>query len=179
MEHLGIDRFHIVATAAGAGVALDYAVSFPQRLRSLAVANAAVGSLEDNGYQDLTRNSRSREIDALPVYLRELGPSYRAENPEGTRRWIALQQQSQPNGPPAAPQATRNHLTVASLQGLKVPLFIVTGDADLLAPPPFVHFLTERLRDAESLIVPEAGHSTYWEKPEIFNRAVLDFIRKH
>jgi pimeloyl-ACP methyl ester carboxylesterase len=22
----------------------------------------------------------------------------------------------------------------------------------------------------------EAGHSTYWEQPDIFNRAVLDFI---
>jgi pimeloyl-ACP methyl ester carboxylesterase len=158
---------------------LDYALSFPQHLRSLAVANAAVGSLEDNGYQDLTRKSRASEIDALPVYLRELGPSYRAENAEGTRRWIALQQLSQPNGPPAAPQTTRNHLTVASLQALKVPLLIVTGDADLLAPPPFVRFLTDRLKGAESLIVPESGHSAYWEKPEIFNRVVLDFIRKY
>jgi pimeloyl-ACP methyl ester carboxylesterase len=27
--------------------------------------------------------------------------------------------------------------------------------------------------------MPESGHSTYWEQPELFNRAVLDFIGKH
>jgi len=27
--------------------------------------------------------------------------------------------------------------------------------------------------------VPECGHSAFWEQPEIFNRAVLDFISKH
>jgi len=26
------------------------------------------------------------------------------------------------------------------------------------------------------LIVPEVGHSAYWEQPEVFNRAVLEFI---
>jgi pimeloyl-ACP methyl ester carboxylesterase len=179
VEYLRIDRFHIVATAAGGGVALDYVVSFPQRVRSLVVANAAVGQLEDEKYQQLTRSSRSPQIDALPVYLRELGPSYRAEYPEGTGRWIALNEMSQPNGPPASPQTTRNHLTVSSLQSLKVPLLMMTGDADLLAPPPFVRFFTERLKGIQSLIIPEAGHSAYWERPERFNRAVLDFIRKH
>jgi pimeloyl-ACP methyl ester carboxylesterase len=36
-----------------------------------------------------------------------------------------------------------------------------------------------RIKNSESVIVPEAGHSTYWEQPDVFNRAVLDFIRKH
>jgi pimeloyl-ACP methyl ester carboxylesterase len=36
-----------------------------------------------------------------------------------------------------------------------------------------------RIKGSQSLIIPEAGHSSYWEKPEVFNKAVLDFIRKH
>src|SRR5262249_23918034 len=32
MSHLKIDRFHLVATAGGGFVALDYALSFPQQL---------------------------------------------------------------------------------------------------------------------------------------------------
>ena len=32
---------------------------------------------------------------------------------------------------------------------------------------------------AETLIVPETGHSAYWEQTELFNRAVLAFIAKH
>jgi pimeloyl-ACP methyl ester carboxylesterase len=178
-EYLRIDRFHLVATAAGASVALDYALSFPQHVRSFVMANAAVGGLEDEGYQELTRSSRSPQIDALPVYLREIGPSYRAGNPDGTRRWIALNEMSQPNGPPPAPQKTRNRVTISSFQGLKVPLLMITGDADLLAPPPFLRYVTARVKGIQSLIIPEAGHSAYWERPEAFNRAVLDFVRKH
>ena len=29
------------------------------------------------------------------------------------------------------------------------------------------------------LVVPNAGHSVYWEEPDVFNRSVLDFIRRH
>ena len=32
---------------------------------------------------------------------------------------------------------------------------------------------------AEVVVAPESGHSVYWEQPEIFNRAVLDFVGKH
>ena len=178
-DYLRIDRFHLVGTAAGSSVALDFALSFPQHVRSVVIANAALGGLEDEAYQEITKRLRAPQIDGLPVHLREVGPSYRAENGDGTRRWMVLNQMSQPNGPPSTPQAVKNRLTIASLQGLKVPLLMITGDSDLLAPPPFLRYVTARVKGIESLVVPEAGHSTYWERPEVFNRAVLDFIRKH
>jgi pimeloyl-ACP methyl ester carboxylesterase len=33
--------------------------------------------------------------------------------------------------------------------------------------------------DNETAVVAEAGHSVYWERPEIFNRTILDFIGRH
>jgi pimeloyl-ACP methyl ester carboxylesterase len=179
MDYLHIDRFHLVATAAGASVSLDYAISFPQRLRSLVLANGALGGLEDKEYQELGRRIRSPQVEALPPELRELGPSYRAANPEGTRRWVELEHMSRPEGPPAPPQGARNRITTSFLETMKVPVLLVTGDADLYAPPPLLRFVAARIRNSESLIIPEAGHSAYWEQPEIFNRAVLEFIRKH
>jgi len=59
-----------------------------------------------------------------------------------------------------------------------VPMLFITGDADLYAPPPVLRLFTARIKNSGSLIVPEAGHSTYWEQPEVFNRTVLEFIRK-
>jgi pimeloyl-ACP methyl ester carboxylesterase len=38
--------------------------------------------------------------------------------------------------------------------------------------------LAKRLPHAETLIIPEAGHSSYWEPPDIFNRAGLAFIQR-
>ena len=176
IKHLGIDRFHLVATAGGGFVALDYALSFPEQLRSLVVANS-IGGMQDDDYVALGRQLRPPQFDALPPELRELGPSYRAANPEGTRRWIELEKMSRQTG--VAPQAFRNRMTFSMLDSIKLPTLFITGDADLYAPPPLIPLFTAHIKNSETVIIPEAGHSGYWEKPEVFNRAVLDFIRKH
>jgi len=179
MNHLGIDRFHLVGTAGGGFVAIDYALSFPGRLRSLVVASS-IGGVQDEEFLALGRRLRpSPQFDALPPEIREVGPSYRAANPEGTRRWVELEHVSRPPGPLAPAQTMRNRVTFPVLEGIKVPTLLLTGDADMFAPPFVLGLFAARIKNAESVIVPEAGHSAYWEQPEIFNRAVLSFIRKH
>lgn len=179
VNHLGIDRFHLVGTAAGGGVSLDFALSFPERVRSLVIANAG-GNVQDADYLELGRRMRpAPQFDALPPDVRELGPSYRAANPTGTRRWLELHDLSWPGGSPPAAQRTRNRITFALLEHVTIPTLLLTGDADLYAPPPVLHLFAARIAGAQSVIVPEAGHSTYWEQPDVFNGAVLEFLRKH
>jgi pimeloyl-ACP methyl ester carboxylesterase len=171
-EHLGLDRFHLVGTAAGGIVAVDYALSFPQRLRSLVVANSIVG-VQDEEYLELTRRLRpAPEFNAIPADIRELGPSYRAMNPVGTERWKELAQHS-------APYAPRNRITFAALETIRIPTLLLTGDADLYAPPPVLRLFAARFQNCESVVIPECGHSAFWEQPEAFNRVVLDFISNH
>src|SRR5262245_62305277 len=43
VEHLGLDRCHLVATAAGGIASLDYTLAHPERVRSLVVANSIGG----------------------------------------------------------------------------------------------------------------------------------------
>ncbi len=102
LGHLGIDRFHLVSTAAGGFVAFDYALSFPQRLRSLVVANS-IGGVQDEDFLEMGRRVRpTPQFNALPADVRELGPSYRVANPQGTQRWVDLERTSRAEGPPAA-----------------------------------------------------------------------------
>ncbi len=179
VNHLEMDRFHLIGTAAGGGVALDFAVSFPQRLRSLVVANA-IGGVQDEDYLELGQRIRpAPQFNALPPDFRELGPSYRAANPGGTRRWLELERTSRPEGSPPPAQTMRNRITFVLLEEIKIPTLLLTGDADLYAPPAVLRLFAARIKNSESVIVPEVGHSAYWEQPEIFNRAVLEFIRKH
>jgi pimeloyl-ACP methyl ester carboxylesterase len=178
LDLLGIERVHLVGTAAGGSVVLDFALSYPQRLRSMVFANA-IGGVEDRDYLELGRRIRPPQFDALPPEVRELGPSYRAANAEGTRRWIDLEKISRPAGPRIPAQPLRNHITFSMLETIKVSTLLLTGAADMYAPPPVLRLLAARIKNAESIIVPEAGHSVYWEEPETFNRAVLDFIKKH
>lgn len=178
LDKLGIARAHVVGTAGGAFAALDFALSFPERVRSLVIANS-IGGVQDQDFQDLGRRLRPPQFDALPPEIRELGPSYRAANAEGTQRWVDLEKISRPAGAPAAAQPMRNRITFSLLETLRTPVLLMTGGADMYAPPPVLRMFAARIKGSESVIVPEAGHSTYWEQPEVFNRAVLEFIRKH
>jgi pimeloyl-ACP methyl ester carboxylesterase len=178
LDHLRLDRVHVVSTAAGAFVALDFAVSFPQRVRSLVIANT-IGGVQDADFLELGRRLRPPQFDALPPEFRELGPAYRAANPEGTKRWMDLEKISRPDGPRAPAQPMRNRLTFSLLESIQSPALLLTGGADLYAPPAVMALFAARIGNSESLVVPDAGHSTYWEQPEIFNRAVLNFIGKH
>ena len=178
VDHLRLDRVHLVGTAAGGFVAFDYALSFPRQLRSVVVANS-IGGVIDEEYIALGRRIRPPAFNALPADVRELGPSYRAANPDGTKRWSELERTNRLAGEPPPPQTMKNRITFALLQTIDTPTLLLTGGADLYAPPPVMQLFAARIKGAESAVVPDAGHSTYWEQPDVFNRTVLAFIRKH
>jgi len=176
---LRVDRFHLVGTAAGGFVAFDYALSFPERLRSLTVANS-IGGIQDEEYLALGRRLRpSPQFDALPVDVREVGPTYRAADAAGTARWAELSRQSRLARPLPSPQTFRNRITFARLETIRVPTLLISGGADLYAPPPVMRLFADHLRGAETLAVPDAGHSTFWEQAELFNRSLLTFLTRY
>src|SRR5712691_6260080 len=72
LNFLGLDRVHLVGSAAGGGAALDYAVSFPRRVRSLSVINHAFGGLRDPEFLALTARLRPPQFNALPPEFREV-----------------------------------------------------------------------------------------------------------
>jgi pimeloyl-ACP methyl ester carboxylesterase len=178
LDQLHLDRVHVLGTAAGGFAALDFALSYPQRVRSLVVANS-IGGVQDADFLELGRRIRPPEFDKLPPEFRELGPSYRAGNAPGTERWVELQKISRPAGPPAAAQPMRNNITFASLETIQAPTLLLTGDADLYAPPPVMQLFAARIKGSALSVIPEAGHSAYWEQPEKFNLTVLNFFGKH
>jgi pimeloyl-ACP methyl ester carboxylesterase len=178
VDHLGLDRFHVAATAAGGIGGLDYAVVHPERVRSLVVADS-IGGVQDPEYLEVQHRLRPPEIQALPVELRELGPSYRGMNPEGTRRWIEIERASRPAGTHGPGQPPQRPMTYARLETIGVPVMVLVGEADLLSPPALMRMLAAHIPNCQFATVPEAGHGAHWEQPEIWNRLVLEFIGRH
>jgi pimeloyl-ACP methyl ester carboxylesterase len=175
--HLGLERFHVVATAAGGIVGLDYTLSYPERVRSLVIATT-IGGVEDADYVEVQRRLRPPEIQALPVELRELGPSYRGLHPEGMQRWIDIERSSRPAGHDGPRQPLKQPMTYARLETMQVPVLAIAGGADLLSPPALMRLLTAHLPGCQFVIMPEAGHAAFWEQPELWNRHVLEFINR-
>jgi pimeloyl-ACP methyl ester carboxylesterase len=178
VDRLGLDRFHVAATAAGGIGGLDYAVAHPERVRSLVVGDS-IGGVQDPEYLAVQHRLRPPEIQALPVELRELGPSYRGINPEGTSRWIDIERASRPEGIHGPGQPPRSPMTFARLETIRVPVMVLVGEADLLSPPALMRLLAAHIPNCQFASVPEAGHGAHWEQPEIWNRIVLEFIGQH
>ena len=181
LNYLGVDRAHLVGSAAGGGVALDFAVSFPQRVRSLSVVNHAFGGIRDPEFLALNARLRPQpQFNEMPPEFREVGLSYQASNPEGTKQWIELEKISRPKGPRAPAQTRKNDLFLATLgNSVRVPTLLTAADADMALPPPVMRMVAARIPSAETVVFENSGHSTYWEQPEVFNRTVLDFISRH
>ena len=67
-------------------------------------------------------------------------------------------------------------ITPQELAATNVPILIIVGEQDVLIPPVVAEMYRRRIPRAKILVVPGAGHSVYFEKPDIFNQAVVKFI---
>ena len=176
-DRLGLEPFHLLGVAGGGFAALDYAAWRPQRLRSL-IVGSSTGAFEDKEIQDFIARIAIPEIRKQSAHYREIGASYRGANPEGTRRWIEIEERSRQPGAPFQP-ALRTPNTLAKIAAIPTPTLVIAADADLLAPPALMRMWAAHLRRHEWAVVHDAGHAMAWEQPGAFNDKVLDFIRRY
>jgi pimeloyl-ACP methyl ester carboxylesterase len=177
LDALGLERVHLVGTAAGAIPALDYALTHPERVRSLVAANT-IGGVQDAEYLELQHRLRPPQIQDLPVELRELGPSYRGRDPEGAARWLEIELTSRPYGPiPAQPLG--ESITYRRLATMQVPVMVLSGEADLLSPPALMRLLADHIPTSRYVSLPDAGHAGFWERPQVWNGLVLEFVGQY
>ncbi len=176
VNYLKLPRFHLVGVAGGGFAALDYAAWRPERLRSLMIG-ASTGQISDKPIADFIARIEIPEIRKQPAAYREVGPSYRGANPEGTKVWSEIDEHAQQ--PKAPSQPLRSPNTFAKIGTIPAPTLVMAADADLLAPPAMMRLWAVHMKKYEWTEVADTGHAIAWEQPEIFNRRVLTFVRKY
>ena len=176
VEHLKIDRFHLLGIAGGGFAAIDYAAWKPERIKSL-IVGGSTAQLSEPTMKEVVDRIEIPGIRKLPAYFREVGPSYRARDPEGTKAWVEIEERSQQSGTKA--QALRTPNTFAKIATIKTPTLVIAGGADLLAPPALMQLWVKYLDHPQWVLLPEAGHALSWEEPERFDQAVIDFLKTH
>ncbi len=180
--HLGLERFHLLGHAAGGGIANGYVKAYPDRIVSL-ISVAALQSIEENDWSGPMNSIRVPggesvigSFNSNPAEIREVGPSYRWANPQGLAAWQELEHG---NRPVVVNQAAGITVSWTDMESRRFPTLLIGGDADLYVPPAMYRYLQSRVPRSELFIVPETGHSPYWEQPETFNRIVLEFLQRH
>ena len=177
VAHLELDRFHLLGVAGGGFIALDYAAWRPERVKSL-IVGASTGAIADAEMADFIVRIAIPEIRKQAPHYREIGASYRGANPEGTRRWIEIDEEARQPGAGFQPQL-RTPNTYAKIAAIPAPALIIAADADLLAPPALMRLWARHLQNHEWAVIPDAGHAMAWERPGTFNDIVLEFLARH
>jgi non-heme chloroperoxidase len=174
VQHLNLERFVLVAAAYGGFGGLDYALRFPETLRAL-VLSGTQGGIADPSYVAVRERVVTSEIRALPLELRELGPSYRTRAPQGLREWLAIAHAA---GEPPASTRQRMHtqISIPMLGNLQVPTLLIAGGADLLAPAELMRSFAAPIPNKRFVSVGESGHCIHWEHPDVWNAEVLGFL---
>ena len=62
---------------------------------------------------------------------------------------------------------------------MTVPTLVLSGEADLLSPPALMRMLAASIPTSRFVSLPEAGHAGFWERPQVWNGLVLEFIGQH
>jgi pimeloyl-ACP methyl ester carboxylesterase len=73
-------------------------------------------------------------------------------------------------------EAVMGHRATDRLHRIGAPTLVITGDADRLIPPANSDLLARHIPRAQLLKIPGGSHGFNFETPDIFNRAVLDFL---
>src|SRR6202034_1205406 len=131
VTYLKLDKFYLLGVAGGGFAALDYAAWHQEHLRGLIVA-ASTGSFTEPVMTDFTNRIAIPGLDKLPGQYIELGLSYRGTNPEGTARWVDIEEHARQPGASSQPLRTLN--TFAKVETISVPTLVLVADADLYAP---------------------------------------------
>lgn len=188
LDHLKIDKAHIVGLSMGGFATLHFGLSYPDRARSLLVAGAGYGSEKDQ--RERFRNEAvviagklEREGMAAFAEAYAYGPTrvqFENKDPRGFAEFKGqLAEHSAKGSANTQLGIQRERPSIFDLEDqlrkLSVPTLVVTGDEDWPCLLPGV-FLKRTVPSAALLVVPNTGHTINIEEPDAFNRALADFI---
>jgi 3-oxoadipate enol-lactonase len=64
------------------------------------------------------------------------------------------------------------------LERISCRTLVVCGEEDILKPRKFSKIIADRIQKSEFAIIPDSGHVTIFEKPDVLNSLLLGFVMK-
>jgi pimeloyl-ACP methyl ester carboxylesterase len=179
LDHLGIAQAAIVAQSMGGWAAVGAAIQAPQRFWAIALANT-VGNLTDPE----VAAARQRLVAASPprpalLWQGALGRTFQKQEPVRTFLYAQLASINPPRPADFSDQLSRLTTPVERYLAAGVPTLFLTSDEDSLIWPELSETVHRRVPGSAFVRVTGAGHSTYFERPEVFNREVGAFLKAH
>ncbi|MBI4410704.1 MAG: alpha/beta fold hydrolase [Gemmatimonadetes bacterium] len=186
LDSLRIERTALVGLSLGGRVALDFALTWPERVRALVLAAPGVSGHRPNSpvepwVRELIEAIRARDtIRATDAWLSSPAMRPAMERPDLAPRLRAI---SYANSGifalGASPERPLDPPAIDRLHEVRAPTLVIIGDRDAEALRALADTLAARIPGARKVVIPGAGHLTNVEAPEAFNRALLAFLAKN
>lgn len=178
---LSVPAAHVAGISYGGEVAQAFALAHPDRVRSLFLADTVseVGPelrLIVEGWREAARRA-DPDLFFLVTAPWNFSPRFMAERrallDTARVRYRELDYA-------AVVRLCDAFLTsvdfTARLRDITAPTRIVVGDVDLIKGPAYAAILHRHIRGSDLHTIPGAGHAVSWERPEVFNRLLLEHV---
>lgn len=183
LDECGVKTADVVGLSLGGTVALQMALSYPQRVSRLVIANSFAALRPDHwggwfylGKRFVAANLRGINAQAEWV-ARRVFPA--AEQGELRSRLVQKVLAANPRAYREAMRSLALFDVRARLCEIQLPTVIISGAQDTTVPLANQAVLARSIRGARQVIIPNAGHGVSVEQPEAFNRALMDFLMTH
>lgn len=186
LDTLNVGQAHVVGLSMGGKIAIDFALAYPERVTALVPVASAL-----SGYQ-FSESTIRRIVEAderleagdiaagveLENRLWVDGPARRPEMVDpGVRERVRAMNTA--NYQRAADDSIELDLEPAAIDQLSeigVPTLVVAGDQDVPDILAIAELLQRGIGGARLAIIPNTAHQLNMERPDEFNRIVLDFL---
>lgn len=196
---LGIDRAHVVGVSMGGMIAQELALQHPERVRSLVLACTYPepdeevrlgrassmaqlgGTVDASGAASIDMATLDPMMIFSTLLPKVFSPTF-LQNQLPTLMQLfggALQWGFSIEAIMAQVDAVMSHQTTDRLRHVTAPTLVLTGDADLLIPPANSDVIAKEIPGAQLVKIPGGTHGFNFETPDLFNKAVLDFLAAH
>jgi pimeloyl-ACP methyl ester carboxylesterase len=174
LDHLGVDRAHVVGQSMGGWAAMGLAVAHPERVHSLVLADTLAGIAIDGWW-----NAAAAIAPRVgPFNHPALANEFCIRFPDRAHLYLqigGLRRDPLADQTPLMLTLAKSSFTDEQLAALAMPTLFIVGTHDEIFPPASVAAAAERVPGATVELVEGAGHSPYFEQPGIWNALVEGF----
>lgn len=186
-EHLGVKKLHIIGTSYGGEVAMRFAIDFPEYVKSISIIDS-VSELDEN-LKLFVRNWKVLAgINDPEGFFWGMAPSiygsnFMKKNMEFLENRARAMNSISPDyfkGQISLYETFEKDVYMTDeLYRIKCPALVICGQEDILKPVKFSRILADNIPNSEFAVIPDCGHVTIFEKPDILNSMLLGFIIKN
>lgn len=176
LDHLGIKRAALAGQSMGGWTVLGFAAAYPDRVSALTLCDTHAG-MDDR--EVALEQAKLRDLNAgglANILTRAYAADFPARDPV---RCFLYQQISGLNTHVPAnllPLLLKLKNRFEPIVDWRIPTLLLVGAEDSIVPPPVMEIMAQRIPQARFVTVSGAGHSVYFERPDEFNRIVMDFL---